>query len=205
MGIIAKLQLLRKTTINERQSAKGGRMEYQGLTTGDLANVRELNRAWLRLTGRPERLAVAPFLLFSFRESDDELWQRLLADAPQRELFAERLSCRDELFVLQTAGLAFLWELSRRNAYVARIVGGAPLDWCRRIASETAFRVLDCAAHCDLIEPRFALEATVYQRATSHMAALQSMLTTGIDASPGRLPAAACRMRGPARRVADEV
>ena len=180
-------------------------MEYQGLTTGDLANVRELNRAWLRLTGRPERLAVAPFLLFSFRESDDELWQRLLADAPQRELFAERLSCRDELFVLQTAGLAFLWELSRRNAYVARIVGGAPLDWCRRIASETAFRVLDCAAHCDLIEPRFAVETIVYQRATSHMAALQSMLTTGIDASPGRLPAAACRMRGPARRVADEV
>ena len=65
--------------------------------------------------------------------------------------------------------------------------------------------MLDCAAHRNLIEPRFAVEATVYQRVTTHMAALQSMLTTGIDPSAGRLPAAACRMPAPAKRVADEV
>jgi hypothetical protein len=180
-------------------------MEYQGLTMDELANVHELNRAWLKLTGRAERLAAAPFLLFSFREHDDDLWQRLLADASQRELFDDRLSCGDELYGLQAAGLGFLWELSRRNPYVARIVGGAPLDWCRRLASETLFRVLDCAACRDLIEPRFALEAAVYRRVTAHTAALQSMPTRGIDWSAGRLTDAACRMRGPARRVADKV
>ena len=180
-------------------------MEYQGLTKDDLADVRELNRAWLRLTGRPERLAAAPFLLFSFREHDDDLWRSLLADASQHELFADRATPGHEQWVLQSAGLAFLWELSRRNAYVARIVGGAPLDWCRRIASETAYRVVGCAARHDLVEPRFADGATVYRRVTAHIAALQSMLTTGIDTSTGSLPAAACRMRGPARRVSDQV
>jgi hypothetical protein len=180
-------------------------MEYQGLTTDDLADVRELNHAWLRLTKRTERLARAPFLLFSFREHDDGLWRRLLADCPQQQLFADKLPCTDERYGLQVAGLAFLWELSRRNPYVARIVGGAPLDWCRRIASETIFRVLRCAAHRDLIEPRFSLDADVYKRASAHMATLQSMLTSGIDSGPGRLPAAACRIRGPARRIVDKV
>ncbi len=180
-------------------------MEYQGLTRDDLADVRELNRAWLKLTGRTARLAGAPFLLFSFREHDDELWRRLLADPAQRELFTPRLSCTDEHYALQAAGLAFLWELSRRNPYAARIVGGAPLDWCRLIAAETILRVLDCAAHRDLVEPRFSREAAVYKRASVHLAALQSMLTTGIESSASRLPAAACRLRGPATRIADKL
>lgn len=180
-------------------------MEYQGLTTDDLADVRELNRAWLKLTGRNGKLAGAPFLLFSYREYDNELWCRLLDDPAQCDLFTARLASTDELYALQAAGLAFLWELSRRNPYAARIVGGAPLDWCRQIASETIFRVLDCAAHRDLIEPRFAREAAVYQRASAHLAALQSMLTAGVEPAGSRLPAAACRMRGPATRIADEV
>ena len=117
-------------------------MEYQGLTKDDLADVRDLNRAWLKLTGWTEKLAGAPFLLFSFREHDDGLWGRLLADGAQRDLFTGRLRGTDERYVLQSAGLAFLWELSRRNPYAARIVGGAPLDWCRRIASES---VAPCA------------------------------------------------------------
>lgn len=180
-------------------------MEYQGLTKDDLAGVRDLNRAWLKLTGRTEKLASAPFLLFSFREHDEELWGRLLAVSTQRDLFAGKPTRNDECFVLQAAGLAFLWELSRRNPYVARIVGGAPLDWCRRIASETILSVLDCAMQRDLVEPRFSLETAVYKRASGHMAALQAMLTTGIETPAGRLPAAACRMHGPARRITDKL
>jgi PAS domain-containing protein len=180
-------------------------MEYQGLTTDDLADVRELNRAWLKLTGRTELLATAPFLLFSFREHDDELWSRLLADGAQRDLFTGRLPGSDEHYALQAAGLAFLWELSRRNPYVARIVGGAPLDWCRSIAAATIVRVIDCAGRRDLVEPRFSREAAVYKRASAHLPALQSMLTTGIEPGAARLPAAACRMRGPARRITDKL
>ena len=180
-------------------------MDYQGLTPDDLANVRALNRAWLRATGRDERLAAAPFLLFSFREHDAGLWQRLLAPGTQHELFSDQPPCGGERSGLQAAGLAFLWELSRRNPYVARIIGGAPLDWCQQIASETLVRVLDCTSHRELIEPRFPDGAPVYTRVSAQMAALQSMLTLGIDPDAARLPAAACRMPGPARRVADEV
>ena len=180
-------------------------MEYQGLTRDDLADVRELNRAWLKLTGRTGKLAGAPFLLFSFREHDDELWRRLLADETQRDLFTRRLQCNEDQYALQSAGLSFLWELARRNPYAARIVGGAPLDWCRLIGSESIFRVLDRAAHRDLIEPRFSRQAAVYKRASVHLAALQSMLTIGIESGASRLPAAACRLRGPATRIADKL
>jgi hypothetical protein len=180
-------------------------MEYQGLTADDLANVRALNRAWLRLTGREERLAVAPFLLFSLSEHDAELWERLLAGGGQHELFPEPLASGDALYGLHSAALAFLWELSRRNPYVARIIGGAPLDWCQRIASETLLRVLGCAVHRELIVPRFPAEAAVYTSVSAQMAALQSMLTLGIDQDAVRLPAAACRMAGPARRLSDKV
>ena len=180
-------------------------MEYQGLTPDDLANVRALNRAWLRLTGRDERLAAAPFLLFSLSENNAELWERLLGDGGQHELFADRLAGSDELYGLLATALALLWELARRNPYVARVVGGAPLDWCQRIASETLLRVVGCARHRELIKPRFPADAVVYRKVSAHMAALQSMLTFGIDQGAARLPAAACRMPGPARRVADKV
>ena len=180
-------------------------MDYQGLTAGDLDDVRDLNRAWLRLTGRPERLAGAPFLLFSFREHDAVLWERLLADGVQRDLFSDRWSASGEVYDLQAAGLAFLWELSRRNPYVARIVGGAPLDWCRRIASETICQVLACARYRDLLERRLPRGAPVYERVSAQMAALQTMLTVGVDPNADRLPAAACRMRRPVRRVADKL
>lgn len=180
-------------------------MEYPGLTPDDLSNVRALNRAWLRATRRDERLAAAPFLLFSFHEHDAELWERLLAPGMQRDLFSEPAPAGSELAGLQSAGLAFLWEVSRRNPYAARIVGGAPLDWCRRIASETLVRVLNCTGHRALLEPRFPDGAAVYMRVSAHLAALQSMLTLGIDPDAARLPAAACRMQGPARRVAEEV
>ena len=180
-------------------------MEYQGLTADDLANVRALNRSWLRLTGREERLAVAPFLLFSLSEHDDELWGRLLAEGGQHELFSEPLASSDALYRLNSTALAFLWELSRRNPYVARVIGGAPLDWCQRIASETLSRVHRCAVHRELITPRFPAEAAVYRRVSAQMAALQSMLTLGIDQEAVRLPAAACRMAGTVRRVSDKV
>jgi PAS domain-containing protein len=180
-------------------------MEYQGLTVDDLANVRALNGAWLRLTGRDERLAAAPFLLFSIREHDAAFWERLLAGGGQHELFSGQLASSDARYGLHTAALGFLWELSRRNPYVARIVGGAPLDWCQRIASETLLRVLDCAVHRELVQPRFPAEAVVYRRVSAHMAALQSMLTLGIDHDAVQLPAAACRMTGPVRRVSNKV
>jgi hypothetical protein len=205
-------------------------MEYEGLTQDDLANVRALNRAWLRLgpqdaKGLPrlsgkrlERLASAPFLLFSFREHDDRWWKSLLEGGPQQDLLKERPINASDLMVLQSAGLSFLWELARRNPYVARVVSGAPLSFCELIAAGTLVQVLDCGAWCQVIEPRFddtsALHKRLWRRGGSalqelrvfaQIGALQTMLTSRELVPYRRMPAAACRMPQPAQQVADKV
>ncbi len=203
-------------------------MEYQGLTKDDVINVRALNRAWLRLAaGGPERfafpdelrrrrLAKAPFLLFTLREGEEPLWSALLDDNPQRELFA---ACPGpEQRELQVACLAWLWGLSRRNPYVARIVAGAPLPWCEQVAARPLVRLLRRAADADLVRPRFPAESPIHRglllrggsamraaRAAAQITAMQAMLTMSGFAQYGRLPAAACRLEGPSRQVADEV
>ena len=203
-------------------------MDYQGLVADDVNNVRALNRAWLWLdvdgTGRfdvlddarRERLADAPFLLFTLRECDAALWSVLLADQPQRDLFAPCPSAGQR--ELQLACLAWLWELARRNPYVARIVAGAPLQWCERIAAYPLVRLLRHPADADLLRPRFGVDSPMYRRlllrggsalrvarAATQVAAMQAMLTTSDFAQYGRLPAAACRMKPPSQLVADEV
>ena len=201
-------------------------MEYEGLTQDDLDNVRALNRVWLELdgsaelrrsAGRLERLAATPFMLFSFCEHDDARWSRLLGERRQPDMLEQETVISAELRALQVAGLAYLWELTRRNPYVARIVSGAPLQWCEQIAASTLVRVLDCARF-RLIEPRFADETELKRRLLgrgsavgrelrvfAQIAALQAMLTGGQAAQYRRLPAAACRMPQTKRQVADEV
>jgi hypothetical protein len=201
-------------------------MEYEGLSRDDLDNVRALNRVWLELEGsaelrsstrRLERLAAAPFLLFSFCEHDDATWSRLLGERRQRDLLQQEPAFAAGFGALQTAGLGFLWELARRNPYVARIVSGVSVRWCEHVAAATLVRVLECSRF-KMIEPRFeevsslkrrllsrgsALERDV--RVFAQIGALQTMLTNSQAAQYGRLPAAACRTPRNARQVADEV
>ena len=203
-------------------------MEYQGLIEDDIANVRALNRAWLRLAAdgpeqaafpdeaRRQRLADAPFLLFTLREHEEPFWSTLLDGDPQRGLFTICPSAEQR--ELQTACLAWLWELSRRNPYAARIVAGAPLKWCEQIAAYPLVRLLRSAADADLVRPRFPAESPMHRRlllragstlraarAAAQITAMQAMLTMTGLARYDRLPAAACRLKGPSRQVADEV
>jgi len=203
-------------------------MEYQGLTQDDLENVAALNRSWLdlhvgagagpsRLTpAKRDRLAGAPFLLFSYREQDEPLWQRLLSDGRQPDLL--RAPAQDASHELQATGLAFLWELARRNPYAARVVSIAPLHWCERIASSTLVRLMECAAGEELVEARLPASTPMQRRLflrgagarrdarkAAQIATLQSLLTVGETARYGRLPAAACRLSRPSRQVADKV
>ena len=205
-------------------------MDYEGLTPDDLANVRALNAAWLDLTmeetgrigrltrRRRQRLAGTPFLLFSLRESDDKLWSRLLSNGRQPDLLRRATESRDGRMALQATALAFLWELSRRNPFVARVVGCAPLNWCELIASMTLMQLQELVAGELLIGPRFDAGSPQYRRLMqrggsalrearrfAQMAAMQTLLTQGEIAQYGRLAAAACRMAGPAQQVADEV
>ena len=202
-------------------------MEYEGLTRDDLANIHALNRSFLkaisgsaaeafgeiarrRLTdSQLSRLAGVPFLLFSFREHDNEYWQRVLADSPQLDLIDSGNPPDENIAQLQVAGLGFLWQLVRRNPYAARIVSGASVSWCERIAGLTLVSLLQSAApRGDLLRMRFPDEETVWRRLlkdgisskhqtrlASHYSALQALLTRAPELRYSRVAAAACRIR----------
>ncbi|MBT8092363.1 MAG: hypothetical protein KJN77_04945 [Gammaproteobacteria bacterium] len=200
-------------------------MQFQGPTTDDLENVFALNRHFLRALMRPGalrcatadvrrlsqaqriRLAEAPFLLFSVREQDHALWQGIFAENPQLDLAPAPRPFDDVVRELQTAGLSFLWQLSRRNAYAARVVSGAPVDFCERLANATLIKLLRRTAdHVDLLVPRYDAEHEVWRRLTSsgvsatrrlqlmtQQSALQNLLTRGQLLQQEPLPAAASR------------
>jgi len=203
-------------------------MEYEALTADDLANVRELNQAWLELPGSEEpvpltgqrraRLAEAPFLLFSLQPGDEALWHGLLANESQHDLFRRNRPVNGAKRDLQTDGLAFLWALARRNPYAARLVTGAPHRWCERIAARTLVRVQACARAVDLAVPLLSVESPLNRRLFTHgcsavrekriaaqLAVLQALLTVRHGTGQQRLQAAACRMPAPRRRVADKL
>ena len=133
-------------------------MDFKRPASADYANVRSLNRTFLGMLRehelgaaqrvalpsmiRPqvlgltdlqlERLSGCPFLLPSFREYDADFWQRLLADEPTGDLWAEPPGAVMERVV--TAGLAFLWQLARRNPFAVRLISGASIAWCEQLA-----------------------------------------------------------------------
>lgn len=202
-------------------------MEYPGPTADDLENINALNRFFLaavadsatgvfgalaerRLTqSQLSRLADAPFLLFSFREQDGDYWTRILADRAQIDLIDSGVPPTGKIRQLQVAGLGFLWQLSRRNAYAARIVSGAPVSWCERLAGQTLVSLLDrVATRGDLLVVRFPDEDDIWHRLlgsgvsskrdvrrSSQHSALQALLTRGTSTQYNRVAAAACRIR----------
>ena len=209
-------------------------MEYEGPTRDDLANIEALNRSFLdivkkssatgvgviaerRLTDSElSRLASAPFLLFSLREHDGGYWERVLEMEPQIDLIQMPSSPDDNVRQLQMAGLGFLWQLSRRNPYVTRIVSGAPVGWCERMADLTLVTLLEvAAARNDLLSARFPDDDRLWRRLlgngisthhkvrlSSHQCALQAMLTRRREPDYNRVSAAACTMQRPAQRNA---
>jgi len=203
-------------------------MDYQGLTADDLANINALNRSFLaailgshseifsivathKMTSKDRaRLASAPFLLFSFREHDDEYWGRLLDESPQIDLIDARDRPGPRIRQLQVAGLSFLWQLARRNPYVVRLVCGASVAWCERLSALTLIELLNQASQrSDLLRLRFAGHDKVWQRLlgngtaagrvgrlASHHSALHVLLTRSPAKRSRRLSAAACAIRG---------
>ncbi len=210
-------------------------MDYQGPTADDLRNIRALNIAFLRSTnsgdGPPgngissqpltelqiRRLGEAPFLLFSFRENDAEFWKLILSGESQQDFLQPAVEPGGRLHELQVAGLGFMWQLARRNPYVARLACGAPAKWCESIARMTLVDLMERAAgRGDLVLPRFDAADPVGNRLgksgisarrklqrMSQQFALQAMLTCRSAARVEKLPAAACRFPATARRVAD--
>ena len=193
-------------------------MEFLGPSVNDIDNVRALNRGYLELlrsqpggarmtAAQAECLALSPFLLFTLREHDERLWDSLRVAPAQPDLVDDPLPPSRDVVRVQAAGLAFLWHLARRNPYAARVVSGATLRWCERLAATTLLRLLDWAATRELIAPRFDRGATVWRellgsgagaarmlRSSTHMRALQDLLTMQPEVEANRMRAAACAM-----------
>ncbi len=218
-------------------------MEFTGPVATDFENVRSLNGAFLALLrqdaaarrclqelppgladrlcsltdGQAENLASAPFLLFSFRERDDEFWRSHLTDACSGDLFAVAEPPSDGVGRLIAAGLSFVWQLAKQNAYAARLICGASLHWCEELTERTIFHVLATAGRnpevltlrCDsdaelwsrLVQGGVSRELLV--RRATHISALQALLTRACLPARRKWAAAACVSKAPSLKVAE--
>jgi hypothetical protein len=217
-------------------------MEFSGPQAADLANVTSLNHSFLvqlRASSRGRqwrrqlppavqvmikgltdlqigRLAAAPFLLLSLRERDADCWRALAGDDSTLDLL-QVLDGDIDHGQLSLAGLAFLWALAGRNPYAARLISGAPLDWCEQLADRTLLGLLQRAAgRRDLLQPRLATSEGFWRRMlgpglsservvrqAAHLTALQSILTEDPAAHYRPMRAAACSTLVPTLRVTD--
>ena len=133
-------------------------MGFAGPNDADYANVVALNLEWLKLLQRDaaatrglkvlpdalreriislgpfemESLAATPFLLFSFQETDNAYWSRILDQCAEKDLFTETVSPAVDTLVC--AALGFSWQLAQRNPYALRLFSGATVYWSERIA-----------------------------------------------------------------------
>ncbi len=216
-------------------------MAFNGPDNTDYDNVASLNQAFLTLLGKDPglrrsleeipadlasrltalnseqitRLAGAPFLLFSFRESDDGYWGDLLSDSQEGDLF--RIEVSAAVDTLTSAGLGFIWQLAQRNPYALRLICGAPLSWCEQVAEITFYRLL-AAVRQSGSPPglRASSEPAVWRkllseglgrkgdiRRAAHVSVLQAILTAPAAGQQPHWSLAARRLNTPAKRVAD--
>ncbi len=217
-------------------------MEYPGPARTDFHNVRSLNGEFLQWLGRRsvaapplkelptdlakclaglrlaerERLAATPFLLFSFRERDDDFWSRLLQGGGTPDLLAATTTSDDAELRIIAAGLGFVWQLARQNAYATRLICGASLHWCEQLAEKTLVDVMNVAAVSPhLLKLRAAdnrplwhkllnsgIRAEREVRHAAHISALQCVLTSAQRSRTARPALAARAGLSPSRRVA---
>jgi len=218
-------------------------MAFDGPEAVDYENVVSLNHAWLTLLQRDTeltrglsgltetlqqrltnltrqqiaRLAATPFLLFSFRESDDRYWTRVLAVTPGRDLFP--VGGGEDVDTLISAGLGFVWQLAQRNPYALRLICGATLYWTERIAEQTFFSLLDAVrVSGDVPAIRFAQKHEFWRklldggvsrvslaRHAAQVSALQMMLTQPSASRSHSWPLAARRADVPQMQVAESI
>lgn len=217
-------------------------MAFDGPEKTDFNNVASLNKAYLSILQRDthshhglahlstelfgritelnerqiERLAEAPFLLLSFREQDDNYWNKIFSDATDRDLFS--LSGSDDLDTVVSAGLGFVWQLARQNSYALRLFSGASLYWCERIAERTFYNLLaSVVAQGRVPELRNAHDHDLWRklldigtstkttiRRASHLSAMQTVLTRPGNPRQPRWARAASSLKSPGLRVAED-
>ena len=218
-------------------------MEYRGPQQADYDNVRALNSAFLILLRNPkhsanllgglppalrernarltalqcERLASAPFLLFSFREHDGPFWEHILRARHSGNLFAD-VETDVDLSRLIAAGLGYLWQLARRNAYAARILCCASLNWCEQLAERPLLDIVSAASCRDILTLRAETDASLWHkllyvatsserpvRTAARISALQRVLTTTLPQRVSQPARAARSIDSLPLRVAEDI
>lgn len=219
-------------------------MLYEGPQVTDMDNVRALNETFLTLLRRSphaqehlwglredlarrlvsltprqaERLAEAPFLLFSFRERDDRFWRTAFEQDANQDLFSAAHDQQADVSRLIAAGLGFIWQLARQNPYVLRLLCGATVHWCEQISEHTLVRILNFATeNHELLVLRLAGRSELWRkllycgvhplhevRRAAHISVLQTVLTQVDRTSAVVWASAACRTQAPALKVAEK-
>lgn len=198
--------------------------DYRAPDANDYKNVLALNAAFLEASSTlkgPQRgrLARAPFLLFSLRESEVMWWERALADQVQEDFLSATQTQNLELRQIQNSAVSFLSGVARRSPYVARVVSGATIEWCEKIRDIPLLTLMDRVATRDdlfvtRIDPstasglRLLTNGTSSNRALrrySHLCVLQSLLTSSHSFECLPLAAAARDLSGPIRSRAKKV
>ncbi len=192
-------------------------MEYRGIQAADLAEVVALNRAVLRLLRSDdgqdprahlsdrlqarivaltdwqiERLSRVPVLL-GINTADNAFWDHWFDGAPQSPMFegAPAASAQSVGGDVAVATLVFLWQLTRVNPYAARLVSGASVNWCERLADcRLAWLVRRTRAEPGILLPRRATQPAFWEhllnagvstsrsvRDAAHLSAMQTVLT----------------------------
>jgi hypothetical protein len=214
-------------------------MNYPAPDPADLSQVHALNRAFLEhatsgnsrllaelpsaardrlVAGGPEardRVARCPFLLYSLTEREEHLWERFFADQRQGDLLQSAAHPDNAEVQIACATLGMVWQLARRDSYAARVLCGASLSWCERIADTALMDLVRFAAtRRELLHFRRAGDAAFWSllsragsdarqvRDAASIACLQWLLTGTDHRRAGRLRAAACAMPAPGPRVA---
>jgi hypothetical protein len=134
-------------------------------------------------------------------QSDTRPW--LCADHASADLFARSRDLKPDIAV---AAVSFIWHLTRRNPYAARLVCGASPQWCEQISEHTLFDLLQrVGADPQILQPRFAGNVGCWQkllgpglssnagvRESAYLACLQTLLTDTSREPVRRLRTAAC-------------
>ena len=166
-----------------------------------------------------QRLASAPFLLFSLREADDQYWDEVQSDGASYSLFAASGVGSIDGNRLVSASLGYIWQMAQRNPYTLRLICCASLYWCERISDQPLMHVISRATgRDDLLELRAGTESGVWRRLLDSglsrrndvwLATQYSVLQALLMVSPAKRDtawkSAACRTRVPViSRRADE-
>lgn len=214
-------------------------MQFEGLTDAILANAPALNRAFIGLavsTTRPagvpprltdrlaalsvaerERVARAPFLLFSLDLYDVARWQQMARTGARPDLFRQPMPDPEWRLAVATLGVA--WALAQYNRYAARFLTGASAAWCDYAAGRPLPELIETAGAFEtLVVPRFAAQpgfwrkllcssrdARSFVRRAARYSALQCVLTAPEEGDYVPARSAACKRHDTPRHVAERV